>query len=167
VQSLIFNHITSPVGRAGGANMSLPVIGMGIFLLVKVLALPILSAITFGGLILLMLYLAIRTYVTTLAKIDFLDDRIQMLLAIYAREVKYDSIESVEIVHWRLSLQLRVKIRSKRFGHGILCTVPGRETALGSLEKVSALLATEFRAKGIETITRSSLGDLHVLILTR
>ena len=156
MSSLIFNHIASPVSRAGGANMSLPVIGMGIFLLVEALALPILSSITLGGLISLVLAMAIRTYVTTLARIDFLDDRFRMLLAIYGREIKYDSIESVEIVHWRLSPQLRVQIRSKRFGHGILCTVPGRETALGSLEEVSALLAAEFRAKGIQTITRPS-----------
>jgi hypothetical protein len=154
MSSLVFNHITSPVGRAGGANMSLPVIGIGIFILVKVLTLPIYSAITFGGLIILMLVIAIQTYVTTLARIDFLDDRIQMLLAIHKREIKYDSIESVEIVHWRPSPLLRVRIKSKIFGHSVTCSIPGSETALGSLADVSALLAAEFRRKGIQTITR-------------
>jgi hypothetical protein len=154
MSALIFNHITAPVGRAGGANMSLPLIGIEILILAKILTLPILAAISFGGLFMPFLYMAVRAYVTTLARIDFLDDRIQMLLAIYKREISYDSIESVEIVRWRLSPLLRIRIKSKGFGHGVLCSIPGRETASGSLEEVGALLTAEFRAKGIQTTSR-------------
>jgi hypothetical protein len=39
VSSLIFNHITTPVSRAGGANLALPVSALGLFLLVKAFSL--------------------------------------------------------------------------------------------------------------------------------
>jgi hypothetical protein len=98
MSSLIFNHITTPVSRAGGANMMLPVLCIGIFFLVKAFTLPVGAAILIGGLILVMLYIGVRLYLMTLARIDFLDDRIEMLFAVYKREIRYDSIESVKVV---------------------------------------------------------------------
>lgn len=70
------------MSRAGGANMMLPVVGIGVFFLVKAFALPIGAAILVGSFILAMLYVVVRLYLMTLARIDFLDDRIQPLLAV-------------------------------------------------------------------------------------
>jgi len=152
MSSLIFNHITTPVSRAGGANMMLPVVGIGIFFLVKAFALPLGAAILLGGVILVMLYIAVRLYLMTLARIDFLDDRIQLLLAVYRREIRYDSIESVRVVRFGLTPLLWVGIKSKPSGRSISFTVPGPETALGSLQDCSARLIEEFTARGIRTI---------------
>jgi hypothetical protein len=103
MSSLIFIHITTPVSRAGGANMMLPVLCIGIFFLVKAFTLPVGAAILIGGPILVILYIAVRLYLMTLARIDFLDDRIEMLLAVYKREIRYDSIESVKVVRFGLT----------------------------------------------------------------
>jgi hypothetical protein len=154
MSSLIFNHITTPVSRAGGANLVLPIVGVVLFLLVKAFALPTTAALVVGSFLLCTLFIGVRAYVMTLARIDFLDDRIQMLLALYRREISYDSIESVEILRLRLTPLLRVRIKPKTFGHGIQFTVPGPETALGSLLDCSAHLIEEFQAKGIRAIAR-------------
>ncbi len=132
--------------------MLLPVVGIGIFFLVKAFSLPIGAAILIGGVILVMLYIAVRLYLMTLARIDFLDDRIQMILAVYKREIQYDSIESVRVVRFGLTPLLWVGIKSKPSGRTLAFTVPGRETALGSLRDFSARLVEEFSARGIRTI---------------
>jgi hypothetical protein len=154
MSSLIFNHITTPVGRAGAANLILPGIAMVLFLLLKALALPLLSSLVVGGFLLCALFMAVRTYLTTLARIDFVDDRVQMWLSVYRRDIRYDSIESVEILRLRLTPLLRVRIKAKTFGHGAQFTIQGPESALGSLQECSTRLAEEFRAKGIRTIAR-------------
>jgi hypothetical protein len=154
MSSLIFNHITTPVGRAGGANLILPIIAVGVFIALKALALPLPASLFVSGFLLCTLLLAVRLYLTTLARIDFLDDRIQMLLAVYTREIRYDSIESVEILRLRLTPLLRVRIKPKTFGHGTRFTIQGPESALGSLQDCGLRLAEEFRAKGIRTIAR-------------
>jgi hypothetical protein len=88
----------------------------------------------------------------TLARIDFLDDRIEMLLAVYKREIRYDSIESVKVVRFGLRPLIRVEIQSKLSGGGVPFTVPGPETASGSLQDCTARLVQEFTARGIRTI---------------
>jgi hypothetical protein len=152
MSSLIFNHITTPVSRAGGPNMMLPVLCIGIFFLVKAFTLPVGAAILIGGLILVMLFIGVRLYLMTLARIDFLDDRIEMLLAVYKREIRYDSIESVKVVRFGLTPLIWVEIKSKLSGGSIRFTVPGPETALGSLQDCTASLVREFTARGIRTI---------------
>jgi hypothetical protein len=95
MKSLIFNHVTTPVSRAGGANLALPVFAIGLFLLVKAFSLPAAQGISLAGFVLFTLFIGVRSYVTTLARIDFLEDRIRMLLAVYRRELVYSSIRSV------------------------------------------------------------------------
>lgn len=154
MSSLIFNHVTSRVGRAGGAHMMLPVLVIALFLLAKAFSLPKYQAILLGVSLICCLSLGIRFYVTTLARIDFLEDRIQMLLAVYSREMSYASIKSVEISRYTFTPALRVKIRAKTFGRGILLSITGPETPYGSLKECSVKFAEEFRAKGIETNVR-------------
>ena len=154
MSSLIFNHITSRVGRAGGANLMLPVFAILLVLLVETFSLTGLKAILVGGFLVCCLFVGVRSYVTTLARIDFLEDRIQMLLAVYRREIVYSSIRSVEVSRSTFWPVLHVKIRAKTFAQGILLSIKGPETPLGSLQECSARLAEEFRAKKIETIVR-------------
>jgi len=154
MSSLIFNHVTSRVGRAGGANLALPVFAILLVLLVKVFSLPTTNAILLGGFLVFCLFVGVRSYVTTLARIDFLEDRIQMLLAVYRREIVYSAIRSVQIYRSTFSPILYVKIRAKTFGQGILLSIKGPDTPLGSLLDCSARLAEEFRAMGIEAIVR-------------
>jgi hypothetical protein len=49
MKSLIFNHITSPVGRAGGANLMLSVSAIFPVLLVKAISLPVTESFLVGG----------------------------------------------------------------------------------------------------------------------
>jgi hypothetical protein len=154
MSSLIFNHIPSRVGRAGGANLMLPVFAIGLFLLVKAFSLPAGEGVLFGCFVVFCLFIGVRSYVTTLARIDFLEDRIQMFLAVYRREIFYSSIRSVKISRSTFSPTLYVKIRAKTFGEGTLLSIKGPETPFGSLGDCSARLAEEFRGKGIETIVR-------------
>src|ERR1700735_466336 len=154
MKSLIFNHVTTPVSRAGGANLALPVFAIGLFLLVKAFSLPAAPGILLAGFVLFTLFIGVRSYVTTLARINFLEDRIQMLLAVYRREVVYSSIRSVEISRATFSPILYVKIRAKTFGQGVLLSIKGPVTPFGSLRECSARVAEEFRAKGIETNVR-------------
>ena len=154
MSSLIFNHVTTPVNRAGGANLALPVFAIGLSLLVKAFSLPAAPGILLAGFVLFTLFIGVRSYVTTLARIDFLEDRIQMLLAVYRRELVYSSIRSVEISRSTFSPILYVKIRAKTFGWGVLLSIKDPETPFGSLQDCSARVAEEFRAKGIETNVR-------------
>ena len=154
MSSLIFNHITTPVSRAGGANLALPVFAIGLFLLVKAFSLPAAPGILLAGFVLFTLFIGVRSYVTTLARINFLEDRIQMLLAVYRREVVYSSIRWVEISRATFSPILYVKIRAKTFGQGVLLSIKGPETPFGSLRECGVRVAEEFRAKGIETNVR-------------
>jgi len=154
MSALIFNHITSRVGRAGGANLALPVFAILLVLLVKAFSLPTANAIWLGGFLVFCLFVGVRSYVTTLARIDFLEDRIQMLLAVYRREIVYSSIRSVAIYRSTFWPVLYVKIRAKTFGQGVLLSIKGPETPFGSLQDCSARLAEEFRAMGIKTIVR-------------
>jgi len=71
MSSLIFNHITTPVSRAGGANLVLPIVGVVLFLLVKAFALPTTAALVVGSFLLCTLFIGVRAYVMTLAGIDF------------------------------------------------------------------------------------------------
>jgi hypothetical protein len=154
MSSLTFNHITSRVGRAGGANLALPVFAILLILLVQAFSLPTAKAALFGAFLVCCLFVGVRSYVTTLARIDFLEDRLKMLLAIYRREIVYSSIRSVEISRSTFSPVLHVKIRAKTFGMGILLSIRGPETPFGSLRDCGARLAEEFRTKGIETNVR-------------
>jgi hypothetical protein len=154
MSSLIFNHITSRVGRAGGANLMLPVFAIMLVLLVQAFSLPLLKAILVSGFFVCCLFVGVRSYVTTLARIDFLEDRIQMLLAVYRREIVYSSIRSVELSRSTFWPILHIKIRAKTFAQSISLSIKGPETPLGSLQECSARLAEEFRAKGIETNVR-------------
>ncbi len=132
--------------------MMLPVLGIGIFFLVKAFTLPVGAAILIGGLILVMLYIGVRLYLMSLARIDFLDDRIEMLLAVYKREIRYDSIEPVKVVRVGLRPLIWVEIKSKLSGGSIPFTVPGPETASGSLQDCTARLVQELTARGNRTI---------------
>jgi hypothetical protein len=152
MSSLIFNHITTRVGRASGANLVLPVIAIGLFLLAEAFSLPKLQAILVGGFVLFVLIIGVRSYVTTLARIEFSEDRIRMLLAVYGREIPYTSIKYVEISRSLFTPVLYVKIRAKTFGQGVVLSIKGPETPFGSLRECSPRVAEEFRSKGIDTI---------------
>jgi hypothetical protein len=132
----------------------LPVLAILLVLLVKAFSLPVPRAIVVGGFLICCLFIGVRSYVTTSARIDFLEDRIQMLLAVYRREIAYSSIRSVEISRSPFWPILCVKIRAKSLGRGVMLSIRGPETPFGSLQDCSARLAEEFRAKGIETIVR-------------
>jgi hypothetical protein len=75
MSSLIFNHVTSRVGRAGGANLALPVFAILLVLLVQAFSLPTVKAVLFGAFLVCCLFVGVRSYVTTLARIDFLERR--------------------------------------------------------------------------------------------
>jgi hypothetical protein len=60
MSSLIFNHITTPVGRAGGAILILPIIAVAFFLALKALALPQPASLFVGGFLLCTVLLAVR-----------------------------------------------------------------------------------------------------------
>jgi hypothetical protein len=62
---------------------------------------------------LLCLFIGARSYVTTSARIDFLEDRIQMLLAISRREIVRSSIQSVEISRSSFAPMWHVYIRPR------------------------------------------------------
>jgi hypothetical protein len=76
--------------------LALPVFAIGLFLLVKAFSLPAAQGMLLAAFVLLTLFVGARSYMTTLARIDFLGDRIQMLLAVYRRELVYSSIRSVD-----------------------------------------------------------------------
>jgi hypothetical protein len=154
MQSLIISGSTTRFFRAGRTNMVWPVIAIGVLIFFNILTLPNIARIVVGGFLLLTMFVGLRMYVTTLARIEFLDDRIRILLAIYEREVPYGMIESVQIVRLGLTPLLRIRIKSKSTRGTVQFMIPGPFTPWGSLEECSSRLQDEFRVKGIQTIAR-------------
>src|ERR1700761_8153707 len=95
--SMIFNHFTSRGGRAGGANLMLPVFVIAGVMLVQAFSLPIAKAVLLSAFLGICLFVGVRSYLTTVARIYFSDDRMQMFLAVYEREIPYSAIKYVEI----------------------------------------------------------------------
>lgn len=156
LSSLIVNNSTTRFIRAGRINMAWPVIAVGIFIFANVMTMPLSNVARFilGGFLLFTIFIGLRTYVTTLARVVFLDENIQILLAVYERKIPYDAIASVQIVRLRLTPLLRIRIRSRRAGYSVQLAIPGPFTPWGSLGECSARLAEEFRAKGVQVIER-------------
>jgi hypothetical protein len=154
MSSLIISDSTRRIIRAGRGNIGWPIFAILVFLFANAMKLPNTARIMVGGFLLITMFIGLRSYVTTLARIVFLDDYIQIVLAVYERKVPYDTIESVQIVRLRLTPLLRVRIRSKRIGHSIQFAIPGPFTPWGSLKDCSARLAEQFRVKGVQVIER-------------
>jgi hypothetical protein len=152
--SLKISDSTTPFIRAGRSNMVWPVLAVGVFIFINAMTLPHVTRFVVGGFLLLTILIGLRMYVTTVARVVFLDDRIQISLAIYEREVPYDAIETVQIVRLRLTPMLRMRIRSRLTGRFLQISIPGPFTPWGSLKECSARLAEEFRAKGVQAIER-------------
>jgi len=131
-----------------------PVLALGIFIFVNAMALPYVTRFVIGGFLFFALLIGLRMYVTTVARVVFLDDRIRLSLAIYEREISYDAIEVVQLVRLRLTPLLRMRIRSRLARHLMQISIPGPFTPWGSLKESSARLAEEFRAKGVQVIER-------------
>jgi hypothetical protein len=153
--SLIINSSTSRFIRAGRSNMVWPVVVVGIFIFFNAITLPTVpnsARLVLGGFLLLTMFIGLRTYVTTTARVVFLDDRVQIMLAIYTFEAAYDTIELVQIVRLRLTPLLRIRIKSKSPARTLQFMIPGPFTPWGSLEECSARLQDEFHVKGIQVI---------------
>ena len=154
MSSLIINNSTTRFIRAGRTNMVWPVFAIGLFIFINALTLPGIARIAVGGFLLLTLLIGLQMYVTTLARIVFLEDRVQIVLATYEREIAYDMIESVRISKLSLTPLLKVRIKPKSIGHTIRFTIPGPLTPWGSLIECSAKLVEEFRLRGVRGVER-------------
>jgi hypothetical protein len=131
-----------------------PVLAVGVFIFVNAMTLPDITRFVVGGFLLSTILIGLRMYVTTLARVEFLEDRIQILLAIYKLEVPYDAIEFIQIVRLRLTPLLRIRIKSRRSGRFVQFLIPGPFTPWGSLKECSARLLEECRVKGIQAFER-------------
>lgn len=149
MSSLVINGSTTRFIRAGQSNMALPIFAILIFMVANAMTLPNTARIIVGGFLLLTIFIGLRMYLATVARVVFLDDHIQILLAVYKHEIPYNTIESVQIVRLRLTPLLRIRIKSRGNGHTVQCMIPGPFTPWGSLEECSARLLDEFRVKGI------------------
>ena len=129
-----------------------PVLAVGVFIFVNAMTLPNITRFVIGGFLFLTILIGLRMYVTTVARVVFLDDRIRMSLAIYEHEIPYDAIEVVQIVRLRLTPLLRMRIKSRLARRLVQISIPGPFTPWGSLKESSARLAEEFRAKGVQVI---------------
>jgi hypothetical protein len=152
--SLIINESTTPFIRAGRSNMVWPVLAVGVFIFVNAMTLPNITRFVIGGFLFWTILIGLRMYVTTVARVVFLDDRIRMSLAIYEHEIPYDAIEVVQIVRLRLTPLLRMRVKSRLARRLVQISIPGPFTPWGSLKESSARLAEEFRAKGVQVIER-------------
>jgi hypothetical protein len=152
--SLMISESKTPFIRGGRSNMVWPVLAIGVLIFINAMTLPEITRFAIGGFLLLTISIGLRMYVTTVAQVVFLDDRIHVSLAVYEREVRYDTIEVVQIVRLRLTPLLRIRIRSRLTGRLLQVSIPGPFTPWGSLKECSARLAKEFQAKGVQAIER-------------
>jgi hypothetical protein len=152
--SLMISESTTPFIRAGRSNMVWPILAIGVVIFINTMTLPEVTRLVIGGFLLLTILIGLRMYLTTVAQVVFLNDRVQISLAIYEREVPYETIENVQIVRLRLTPLLRMRIRSRVTGRILQISIPGPFTPWGSLKECSARLAQEFQAKGVQAIER-------------
>ncbi len=155
--SLIINSSTSRFIRAGRSNIVWPVVAVGFFIFLNAISLPNVpnaARLLVGGFLLFTIFIGLRMYVTTAARVVFLDDRVQILLAIYQFEALYGAIEFVQFVRFRLTPLLRIRIKSRNPARTLQFMIPGPFTSWGSLEECSARLQDEFRVKGVKIIAR-------------
>jgi hypothetical protein len=150
MNALSINDSTTPFIRAGRSNMVWPVIAVAVVMFSNAMTLPASTRFMVGGFLLFTTLIGIRMYVTTLARVMFLDDRIEILLALNKKEVNYDTIEHLQIVRLRLTPLLRVRIKARGNWRVIQFQIPGPITPWGSLEACRERLLQEFRAKGVQ-----------------
>jgi hypothetical protein len=152
VSSLIINNSAKRFIRAGSSNMVLPIFVILIVLIAHVGTLPLPARLMMIGFLLLTATIGVRMYLRTLARVDFLDNRLELVLAVWKREVPYDTIQSVQLVRFRFNPLLRIRIKLKSSLFGVQFLVRGPFTPWGSLKECSARFAEEFQAKGIQVI---------------
>lgn len=146
---MITNASTKPLIRAGRSNMVWPIFGIVTLMFANIMILPIIARIVVGMFLSITLIIGIRMYLATLARIVFMDDRVEMLLALTRREISYDKIKVVKIVRLRLTPLLRIRISPNNAMRAIQFSVPGPTTPWGSLEECGVRIRDEFRAKGV------------------
>lgn len=149
MKSLTINSSTTPFLRAGRSNAIWPIVAVAGFLLINAGALPPASQFAVSAFVLVTIGLGVRMYITTVARVVFLDDSIEVLRSVDKQHLRYDSIESVELTRLRLTPLLRVRIKSRLSPIKLQFVIPGPMTQWGTLEDCSAKLKLLCEARGL------------------
>src|SRR5919109_111500 len=147
--TLSINDSRVPVLRAGSSNMVWPIIGIAVFMLFKAGELPRKEQLLIGIFMLITIALGIRMFVTTAARVTFLDEAVEVLMAVSSKRLRYEQIESVELVRMRLTPLLRVRMKQKGSRRRLQLSVKGPVTGWGTLAECSTRLRKQFEEKGI------------------
>lgn len=152
--TLTINDSTVPVLRAGSSNVVWPIVGIAVFMLFKAAELPGNEQWIVRIFMLITIALGIRLFITTAARVTFLDDTVEVLMAVGSRRLRYDQIESVELVRMRLTPLLRMRLKPKGSRGRLQLSVKGPITAWGTLAECSTKLRKQFEGKGIIVVEK-------------
>jgi len=147
--TLTINDSDVPVVRAGSSNLVWPIIAIALFMLVRAADLPTSGQLIVSIFLLLTIALGIRLFATTLAKVTFLDDAIDVMLAVSKRKIRYEQIEFVELTRMRLTPLLRIRIKSKNSADRLQLAVRGPFTPWGTLNECSSRFRKLLEEKGV------------------
>src|SRR6185295_9907306 len=116
------NNSEVPVVRAGSSNLVWPIIAIALFMLVRASELPPSGRLTISAFMLLTITLGIWLFMTTVARLTFSDDAIDILRAITRETIRYEQVDFVELTRMRLAPLLRIRIMLKMSGRKLQLT---------------------------------------------
>jgi hypothetical protein len=113
---LIITQTELPLFRAGWGNLNIPLMVIGTFIglgLIKELHSPIVG----GALLSLFIIWMLHAYLTSLARIVFLEKKLQFIATFHTTNISVDDIQTVKlsIMPLSCSITIRVKLKKKFF----------------------------------------------------
>jgi hypothetical protein len=149
MNDFIVSNSEVPVIRAGSSNLVWPIMAIALFMLIRSSELPMAGQVTVSVFLLATMALGIRLFITTVARITFLNEAIEVLLAVTSKKIQYHEIDCVELTRLRLTPLLRIRIRLKETGRWLQFSIRGPITRWGTLAESSAAFRTKFESKGV------------------
>lgn len=150
LQVLAMTSSTTPIVRGGRANLALPILAIGLVLLWKVAEVEGLGRYLLGGFVLWSMAIGWQSYYTTLTRLTFRDEYLEIMFPLRAVRLRYDAINGIKFRRHTLSPIASLKIFTSTSSRVVRVNIAGSFTPWGSLDECVQKLRKELIARGVK-----------------